>query len=279
MSKRKRITSIDKKLKAGHGQGIGVNYKPWLVIQDVSSLGRSTRLKGIKIPRQYEFLSDLERNYFYLLEYSNLVVDIREQYPLLPIEETIIIADELGIKHPVHPQTQEPIVMTTDFLVTKLKSGQLVNVARTLKYKEDLMNERVIEKFEIEREYWERKGIDWGIVTELEVPKEMALNISFVHAYADLSYIEGFQDISQADLDTFSVYLITQLFSNEMTVREAAIQLEKVFDLPIGSGLSLYKHLIITKAIEVDLMTKLNVNQIIEIKSIRKDYSEKVRVI
>lgn len=60
MSKRKRSPSIERKLKEGHGQGIGIGYKPWLVIQDVSSLGRSTRLKGIKFPRQYEFLSDLK---------------------------------------------------------------------------------------------------------------------------------------------------------------------------------------------------------------------------
>ncbi|MEC1158163.1 heteromeric transposase endonuclease subunit TnsA [Cytobacillus horneckiae] len=279
MSKRKRVSSTEKKQKNGHGQGMGVDYKPWLVIQDVSSLGRSTRLKGIKIPRQYEFLSDLERNYFYLLEYSDLVVDIREQYPLLPIEETIVITDELGIKHPVHPQTKEPIVMTTDFLVTKLDNGKSVNLARTLKYKDDLMDERVIEKFEIEREYWQRQGVDWGIVTELEVPKEMALNITFVHAYADLSHIEDFQHFAKEDLDMFSVYLLTHLLSYELTVREAAIQLEQVFNLPSGSGLTLFKHLVITKAIEIDLMHKLDVNQIIEIKSIRKDYSQKVRAI
>ncbi|WP_445207619.1 transposase, partial [Bacillus bingmayongensis] len=53
---------------------IGVDYKPWLKIQDVSSKGRSTRLKGIKTNRQHEFLSDLERNYFYLTEYSNYIV-------------------------------------------------------------------------------------------------------------------------------------------------------------------------------------------------------------
>ncbi|WP_077849884.1 TnsA endonuclease N-terminal domain-containing protein [Clostridium puniceum] len=37
------------------------------------------------------------------------VVDIREQYPLLPIEDTLAIALELGIKHPEDPQTHQPI--------------------------------------------------------------------------------------------------------------------------------------------------------------------------
>jgi len=279
MSKRKRTTPIEKKLKDGHGQGIGVDYRPWLVIQDVSSLGRSTRLKGIKIPRQYEFLSDLERNYFYLLEYSDLVADIREQFPLLPIEETLIISEELGIKHPTHPQTKEPIVMSTDFVVTKLEQGQPVNLARTLKYRADLMDKRVIEKFEIEREYWERRGIDWGIVTELEVPKEMAMNISFVHSYADLGNIEDFNKYSESDKDTFSIYLISNLLRADKTVREACTQLDEVFNLSPGSGLTLFKHLIIKKAIEVDLMNKLDVNSIIEIKSVHRDYSEQVKEI
>ena len=48
MSKRKRTSEIEKWIKEGRGSGIGINYKPWLKIQDVSSLGRSTRLKGIK---------------------------------------------------------------------------------------------------------------------------------------------------------------------------------------------------------------------------------------
>ncbi|MED1517665.1 heteromeric transposase endonuclease subunit TnsA, partial [Bacillus paranthracis] len=82
MSKRKRTSKIEKWIKEGRGSGIGSEYKPWLKIQDVSSLGRSTRLKGIKTKRQHEFLSDLERNYFYITEYSDLVLDIREQFPL-----------------------------------------------------------------------------------------------------------------------------------------------------------------------------------------------------
>ncbi|NWQ39995.1 TnsA endonuclease N-terminal domain-containing protein [Bacillus sp. EB106-08-02-XG196] len=143
MSKRTRTSKIDKWIKEGRGSGSGSDYKPWLNIQDVSSLGRSTRLKGIKTGRQHEFLSDLERNYFYLTEYSDFVIDIREQFPLFPLEETIVIADELGIKHPTDPKTNEPIVMTTDFLLTLDKGQGVSEVARTIKMKEELLNERV----------------------------------------------------------------------------------------------------------------------------------------
>jgi hypothetical protein len=128
MSKRTRTSKIDKWIKEGRGSGSGSDYKPWLNIQDVSSLGRSTRLKGIKTGRQHEFLSDLERNYFYLTEYSDFVIDIREQFPLFPLAD---------------PKTNEPIVMTTDFLLTLDKGQGVSEVARTIKMKEELLNERV----------------------------------------------------------------------------------------------------------------------------------------
>lgn len=107
-----------RKIQDGRGSGIGADYKQWLKIQDISSKGRSTYLKGIKTNRQHEFL-DFERNYFYLTEYSDVFIDIREQFPLLLLEETIVIADELGIKHPTDPknlQDQEPIPLRRFFI-------------------------------------------------------------------------------------------------------------------------------------------------------------------
>lgn len=49
MSKRERTSTVEKWIKEGDGTGTSTDYRPWLKIQDVSSLGRSTRLKGIKI--------------------------------------------------------------------------------------------------------------------------------------------------------------------------------------------------------------------------------------
>ncbi|MCK1997441.1 TnsA endonuclease N-terminal domain-containing protein [Psychrobacillus psychrodurans] len=279
MSKRKRSTSTEKKMKDGRGQGSGTDYKPWIVIQDLGSLGRSTRLKGYKIPRQFEFLSDLERNYFYLLEHSDGVVDIREQYPLLPLGETLNIADELGLKHPTNPKTNEPIEITTDFLITTLNDGQHAHVARTLKYKNDLMNERILEKFEIERVYWERQSVDWGIVTELEVPKTMAHNIAFVHRYADLSMLEGFEECSTYDIEDMSIYFLQVLLAEEKTVKQIAKELEKNFGMVVGCGLSIFKYLVMTKVIEIDLSEKLDVTKILSVKAVRTDFSEKVKAI
>lgn len=276
MSKRKRTSKIDKWIKEGRGTGSGVDYQPWLKIQDVSSLGRSTRLKGIKTGRQHEFLSDLERNYFYITEFSDAILDIREQFPLLPQEETIVIADELGIKHPTDPKTGEPIVMTTDFLLTVDKGQGVFEVARTIKMKDESLNERILEKFEIEREYWQRKDIDWGNVTEEEIPKTMARNISYIHDYHDILDYDVFREISSQHIEDLSLSLMQRLLNNKHNIRVITNEFDTDTHLPFGSGVTLFYHLLAQKIIVIDLLKPLNLEQQIDIKSIDESKLKKV---
>lgn len=277
MSKRKRTSKVEKWIKEGRGTGIGLDYKPWLRIQDVSSLGRSTRLKGIKTGRQHEFLSDLERNYFYLTEHSDFVIDIREQFPLLPLEETIVIADELGIKHPTNPKTQEPVVMTTDFLLTVDKGEGIVELARTIKMKGELLKKRVIEKFEIERVYWERRQIDWGIVTEQEIPKEMARNISYIHGYYDIQRYDAFQNMNPQHIEDLAMVLLKRVLNENQSIREATNTFDKEVHLPLGSGMTLFYHLLVQKIIRIDMLNPLNLELPIVIQSIDDRKLKKVK--
>ena len=211
MAKRNRKLDYEKMIKEGLGSGKGIDYKPWLKIQNFPSKGRVTRVKGIKTQRQHELFSDLERNYFYYLDFADNVVDIREQFPLLPINETIMIAQELGIEHSKDPTTKEPIVMTTYFLITcKEQNGDIVEKARTLKYKNYLLNKRVLEKFEIERLYFEKQEIDWGIVTEEEVDKTVSNFIADLYTYQYLSEIESFNEIDVESLEDMKLYFISQ---------------------------------------------------------------------
>ena len=96
---------IEKRIKEGRGSGRGNEYLPWLTIQDVSSNGLATRIDGWKCDRGHHVMSNLERDYLYILDWSDQVTDIREQFPLLPIEDTQAIADELGVPHPSDPKT------------------------------------------------------------------------------------------------------------------------------------------------------------------------------
>ncbi|WP_139990785.1 TnsA endonuclease N-terminal domain-containing protein [Paenibacillus paridis] len=87
----------------------------------------------------------------------------------------------------------------------------MLHTARTLKCKDDLADKRVLEKFEIEKVYWERQGVDWGIVTENEIPKTLAQNISSILRYYDLNNIEGFQNLEESEITDISIHMINLL--------------------------------------------------------------------
>jgi hypothetical protein len=117
--------TIEKLQLEGRGKGHRENYLPWIDVAEVSSKGRSRRAAGIKIRREHHFLSDVEWNLFLLLEHSQDIVDIREQFPL-DRDLTVEISASLGIRHPCYPGTHVPTVMTTDFLVTRVRNGKAV---------------------------------------------------------------------------------------------------------------------------------------------------------
>jgi hypothetical protein len=81
--------AIDRMLKQGRGRGTHEKYKPWLTVRDVPSLGKSSRDKGWKTGRSHHFLSILELLYYLILEWSQMVTDIREQYPFLLVDINI----------------------------------------------------------------------------------------------------------------------------------------------------------------------------------------------
>ncbi|MCA1636557.1 MAG: TnsA endonuclease N-terminal domain-containing protein [Acidobacteria bacterium] len=157
-------------------------YKPWLHIQDVPSKGLSSRVRGWKTGRVHHLLSLLELTDFYVLEWSLDVTDVREQFPLLPLEETLAIAQSCGIRHPADPKTKHPVVMTTDFINTVRRGPVDFDESRTVKYKSDLLKQRTLEKLEIERRYWEARKIRLKVVTEDGIPAALAKNVEWLHS-------------------------------------------------------------------------------------------------
>ena len=164
----------------------GSDYRPFLHVRDVPSMGRSAIIWGLKTGRHHQFLSDLEYFYSLLAEYSRSVIDIREQYPLLPREETIAIAKEIGICHPCYPGSNTPIVMTTDMVLTvRGISSQTSLLPLSIKYASALAPvdgnkeeyERTIEKLQIEKRYWLRRCPEWLLSTDKMLPLNKVHNL------------------------------------------------------------------------------------------------------
>ncbi|WP_311794974.1 transposase [Alicyclobacillus acidiphilus] len=118
---------LNKWLKEGRGQGTEKTYVPWTKISDFPSIGRATRILGVKIPRIYHLQSDNQLRCFLIFEWSALpsnnevdsptaIVDIRESFPLLSMLETIDDKDDLRINKFTDKESGVPVVLTTSLL-------------------------------------------------------------------------------------------------------------------------------------------------------------------
>jgi hypothetical protein len=257
MAKRKRRTtaeSIKEKIAAGHGEGRLAEYQPWLRIQDVPSRGLVTRIRGWTTSRVHHLLSLLELRCFYVLDWAPHIMDIREQYPL-DLAETLAIAAACGIRHPIDNVTKHPIVFTTDFLVTVNHDGMPTDLAFTVKYENDLCGKRTLEKLEIERRYWKRRHIDWKIITEKVVSKDLARNVEWLHQYLRL---EDFCSLPPRTVTT-SISSLTEAVSQQnRPLRDITIEIDNALGLEPGSGLALVRHLIATRRWRVDMAHPIN---------------------
>jgi len=172
-------------IRRGDGQGEGRNFRPFFHVRDVPSRGRSHIVVGLRTGRAHHYLSDIEFGYHLLAEFASEVIDIREQFALLPWEETQSIASDLRIKHPVYPGTHTPIVMTSDLVLTVADSSKprlcvlCVKPASQLDPKNG-GSRRILEKLWIEKEYWTSRNILWALCTDQMLPKTRVRNLDLL---------------------------------------------------------------------------------------------------
>lgn len=176
------------------------------------------------------------------------------------IEKTLLIAEQLGLNHPIDPKTKAPICMTSDFCITVRFNGSSKDIIRTIKPAVDLMHRRTLEKFEIERTYWEQEGLDWGIVTDYEIHKIAAKNISTIRVAYNLTNVPDLQGLEEGTLNGYKQELVRRLVCEENTTRKVIHSFAKDFHLPEGACIALFRHLLATKVLFFNLREELNLN-------------------
>lgn len=258
------LKKIQKRIKEGYGQGEGKNYKPWIKVNQVPSRGRSSTPMGWITGREHHLLSDLETYYFFILQWSGVPTDIREQFPLLPIEETLDIAGEIGVPHPANPYKKYPEVMTTDFLIN---IGEQ-RIGRTAKYVKDLNSTRKIEKLEIERIYWERRGVNWGVVTEKEIDMTLVDNIMWVQG---AFFVTDEQKANKLEK------ILRKNFCADIPLSDWAMEMDTKLGQDEGTSLLLVRHFIAHKKWAVDMGSRIIPSKPLTIISFNPD-SEKLSI-
>ena len=254
--------SKERYIKEGRGKGKLKDYKPWFDIRSFSSKGWVTRIKSEKTGRLHITLSDLELNYFYILEWRDDVKDIREQYPLLDEDKIKEIAQEKGIRL---PKGNGSHIFTTDFLITKKVGDKEIIVARTVKPSKDLNKPRVMELFEIEKEYWNRKGVDWGIVTEKQISEVLVKNLNWIRKCSSLNNIKEYVTCEKAEkiIDDIKSELYLLENRNKKLLKFIGT-FDSKYNLEGGISIYLFKYAVFKKIIRLNMDCELTKNPFIK---------------
>jgi len=236
------------KSKADRGIGEGKDYIPYTKTYEFASKGRVSRLQGIKTNRIHHLQSDIVLRAFLVFEWSDDVVDIRESYPLRDVLEVIDDKADLRFDRFQNEKTKEQYVLTTSFLLTtEDANGLRKEVARTIKSASDLERATAWENLEIQRRYWKAKNVDWKVLTEKEIPRQLAKNIEWVR--------ETLLNTDQVtDRDGLSEEMLSYLFDYpDMPVEMTIKRFESKTGIKSGIGLYLFRYLLAKKAIRIDL--------------------------
>jgi hypothetical protein len=244
------------KMKEKRGMYDRSLYNGWTKAHEFGSSGRNHRIIGWRSNRVHQLLSDNEKRHFVLLQWNDNVIDIREQFPLLPLASTFEIANEFGYSHPPATRTkfEDKLVMTTDFLVTIKYEKEIKDIALSIKISKDLENDRTIEKLRIEKEYWNRQGIEWQLSTEKDINKMVSLNLSSI--YTSYFWKDHFPytdyEISKME-ESLRRFILEQ-----GDIFEGLREFEAVFNWNKNEGLTFLRYLITSKRLQTDLTRRLN---------------------
>lgn len=241
-------------LKEGRGQGEGKDYKPWLKFEDFPPKNNCAMMWSWKTDRVHHFSCNLESQIFYIFEWSDIVTDIREHYPL-DLNIAMEIAEEMGMRYPRSPKSRTPHVLTTSYMLTVNKNGVISQMARTVRKSSELENKRVAEKLELERRYYLEKGIDWGIITETKIPIVLVQNLEWLHFAYDLGIMDDdrisqLREVGNVLKSKFLALLkLPEIDTMNITTTDVTKIVDNEMNLDPGTSLYLFRHLVARKEI------------------------------
>jgi TnsA-like endonuclease N terminal len=259
MSKRKGATreNVLDWLARGDGQGEGPNYKPFFHVRDIPSRGRSHMVEGLKTARTQHYPSDIEYGYHVLAEYATKVIDIREQYALLPWEEPQMIAESLGIEYPVYRNTDTPRVMTSDIVMTiREETGTELSIISvgpaSTANPERRGYRRALEKLLIEKIYWQSRTSPWARCTEKMLPVIKVRNLDLLR----VTMVSRECDWLNPQLPEFTA-LFQSLWNEQRTLNDLLSLAAKRLKIKVDDAFTLFGRSVWMRLLPIDLETNV----------------------
>ena len=261
------FSDFQRALKYKYGIGEREGYKPWIRVQDVPSIGHSGKIEGLKVRRIHHTLSEAESCFFYLAEFSDKVIDIREQFPLLPIELTIKIAKLLDVAHPTVPKSQELNVMTTDFVLTcSDHRNKIWYEAIAVKKEEALEDPRTSAKLDIERIWWQLIGVPFHVFVDTEDNKIKSKNIEWFTT----PFRKGFS-VSDKHINT----ALKSLNTGPIIIEQFCSAYSNTLSIDESEALLVLKALVVNKHIDIALDKPIVETGVFEVTDIHSEREKK----
>jgi hypothetical protein len=240
--------TLGKLIKEGRGQGEGQNYQPFIKVQDFSSCGQANRDFGHTTQRQHDYFNKLEYQCYVVFDYAGLH-DIQEQY-LIPFEKSVEISNQCGIPHPIDSTTKKLEPMTTDFRLTIPRPVGSTIAARAVRRSSKLLVPREVEILELERRCWACDGIDWGIITELDLDPILIKNLKWSYKFRSL---KSLCPLPEDMVYRVSNVLTEMVLAGNSSLSEIALECDDRLGLEAGRSLKVARYLIATRQWEIDI--------------------------
>ncbi len=226
-----------------------------LKVTTFSSKGRATRINSIKNNEIYHLQSDNQLRMFLLLEWLDIVTDIKVNYELNDLETNLENIENLRLDKFVDKESGILYKFHTNFLITINKQNVEEQVAISVKSVTELERKVVIEKIEIERRYWSSKGIKFYIITDNQLDRTIVENIMWVR--------ETLLDKDISNKEELANELYYLLEANRLVNVNSLL---KVFDsdkCKNGIGLFIFRYLIANKMIKTNMKKHIDLEKIV----------------
>ena len=234
------------RIRQGRGTLWGAEYQPWLRVRDVPSKGTASNPPGILVDRVHHLLSELETQYFYLIERRRTTIDIREQWPIFDMDSTLRLCTQFKAAHPFKGAYPQP--MTLDFLITERNAdGEITERAASIKDAKRAAKPGVQRRLAAERAWCQEKKLPWTLVDTSGFSKRLLENLRFLRSWYRQGYVPNKGD-EQVFLDVF-----TRVHSSRLTLAELINEVARILKIPFDLAENRFRYCGWYDEIPVDL--------------------------
>lgn len=177
------MTRLDRRIHEWErsGNGRGPEYRPWIDVRSGSTSGEANRVWSRASGRVCHLLSREELVAFLIFDLDEKTIDIREQFPLLPLAETIELSREMKVRHSRGPSREMTYrVLTTDLVVTRAESDGARDFAYAVKTAKRRHHRITMERLALEEAYWHSRGVPWDLFVLDEQHPTLLANIEWL---------------------------------------------------------------------------------------------------